>query len=416
MDERRYVEEGGLLSALESADGLSRRTLLKLGLAGAAALPLLGAAPRLARAALRDNGSPLSKPLPSDFFRVLGTNAEMRWDAAKGLGYTIPNERFFIRDHTGTPIIDAASWRLKLFGTGLRGTPALDNAVQLTYDDLRAMPKKTITCFIECAGNGRSFFQSQQGTMGAGTQWNLGGIGVASWTGVPLKEVLKRAGVTSAAVSVMPAGLDQDVVANGVNQGKVRRPFPIAKANDDVLLAYLMNGKPLPYDHGYPVRVVVPGWVGVASIKWVGQIEVSSSVLTSFWNTTQYRFTGPTYPADSPPLAEQNVKSAFELGFGAQLPAGSQTLTGRSWSAVAKIAKVEVSVDGGTTWKPAQLYGANIAKAWARWRFPWTPSPGSYTLVARATDAKGNTQEATVPFNDSGYLFGALVKYPVTVT
>jgi DMSO/TMAO reductase YedYZ molybdopterin-dependent catalytic subunit len=421
-----FFEDGRdeLLAMLEEKQGLSRRQLLKLGAVGAFSLPLLGALARgasargVATAALFDNGSPISKPLPSEWFRLLGTNAEMRWDAVKNLGYSIPNERFFVRNHTGTPIIDASTWRLKLFGSGLRGSPDVDRSVEFTYDQLRAMPRKTVTCFIECAGNGRSFFASQQGTTAAGTQWNFGGIGVASWTGVPLKEVLRRAGILPSAVDVMPAGLDQDVVSNGANQGKVRRPLPVDKANDDVLLAYLMNGKQLPFDHGFPVRVVVPGWVGIASVKWVGQIEVADHTLTSFWNTTQYRFTGPSYPADSPPLTTQVVKSAFELELNANLPAGKPVmLTGRSWSPFAKIKNVEISTDGGTSWKPAQLYGANIAKAWARWRFTWTPaSAGSYSLMARATDTAGHTQPATVPFNDGGYLFGAIVKHPVAVT
>jgi DMSO/TMAO reductase YedYZ molybdopterin-dependent catalytic subunit len=413
-----------LLAGIESEHGLSRRQVLKLGAAGAAAIPILGglarlaASPQVARAALLDNASPISKPLPTDWFIPLGTNAEMKWESVKGLGYTIPNERFFVRDHTGTPVIDASTWRLKVFGSGLQGSPDIDHALQFSYDQLRAMPRKTITCFIECAGNARSFFNTQQGTLAAGGQWRLGGIGVASWTGVPLKEVLKRAGIQSSAVSVMPAGLDQTVVAGGVDQGHVRRPFPVSKANDDVLLAYLMNGKPLPLDHGFPVRVVVPGWVGVANIKWVGQIEVSTQQQTSYWNTAQYRLIGGSYPADGPALTDQVAKSAFELPLDAHLAAGTKVvLTGRSWSPVAAIKRVDISTDGGASWKAAQLYGANIAKAWARWRFTWvTPSaPGNYTLMARATDKKGNVQPATTPFNDLGYLFGAIVKHPVVV-
>jgi DMSO/TMAO reductase YedYZ molybdopterin-dependent catalytic subunit len=403
-----------LFRVLERERGYTRRELLRLGAVG---IPLLAGFARLAapQPARADNGSPISKPLPSQYFVNFGSNAEMRWDAAAGLGYEIPNDRFFVRDHTGTPIIDSSSWQLNIFGTGLKNTPTSSDPVTFTYDQLRALPKKTIFTFIECAGNGRSFFGTQQGTPASGTQWTLGAVGVAGWTGVPLSTVLEQAGIRSSAVDVMPYGLDSTVVSNGVDAGHVRRPIPASKALDDVLLAYEMNGQPLPWDHGYPLRLVVPGWVGVANVKWVGQIEVSSTPLFSLWNTTQYVLTGSTY-SGSPPVTTQVVKSAFELAFGAQLTSRTpQTLTGRSWSGTGSIKRVDVSTDGGSTWAPATLHGANLPNAWACWAFTWTPpAPGSYTLRARATDSSGNVQPATVPFNDGGYMFGAIVQHPVT--
>src|SRR4051794_34483619 len=145
-----------LLSGLERERSLSRRQLLKLGAAG---LPLLAGFARLAvpGAARADNGSPIAKPLPPAWFTSFGTNAEMRWESVQGLGYTTPNERFFVRDHTGTPVVDGPSWRLNVFGTGLRNQPTTANPVQFSLDDLRKLPAKTLTSFIECAGNGRSF-------------------------------------------------------------------------------------------------------------------------------------------------------------------------------------------------------------------------------------------------------------------
>lgn len=341
----------------------------------------------------------------------------MRWDALGDQGYLVPNERFFVRNHTSTPTIDPDTWRLRLFGTGLRHTKK-GRLTELGYEDLLKLPSREITAFIECAGNGRSFFGTQQGTPATGTQWTLGAVGVARWRGVPLSDVLDRAGLDpKRAVDVMPEGLDPTVLVNGVDQGHVRRPLSVAKALEDVILAYEMNGDPLPPDHGFPVRLVVPGWVGIASVKWVGGIEVAGRPLFSLWNTAQYRFTGGDYPPDSPPLTEQVVKSAFELAREATLPAGvERILTGRSWSGRGGIRRVEVSVDGGETWSRARLCGPNVPKAWVRWELPWRPpAPGRYELLARATDSAKRTQPDTVRFNAAGYLFGAVVRHPVLV-
>ena len=215
----------------------------------------------------------------------------------------------------------------------------------------------------------------------------------------------------------MPQGLDATVVANGVNQGHVRRPLPVAKALDDALLAYEMNGEPLPPDHGFPVRLVVPGWIGVASIKWLGSIEVSDQPLFSPWNTTQYRMTGPTTRPTRRRSPTRSVKSAFELPLGATLPGRRAARAARAarGRATARSARVEVSTDGGATWTGAPA--ANLHRGWVRWEFAWTPTaaPGSYELLARATDGAGRTQPDAVPFNDGGYLFWAVVRHPVTV-
>jgi DMSO/TMAO reductase YedYZ molybdopterin-dependent catalytic subunit len=305
-----------------------------------------------------------------------------------------------------------------LFGTGLRDTGRKGRLAELGYEDLLKLPSREITSFIECAGNGRSFFGTQQGTPVAGTQWTLGAVGVARWRGVPLSDVLDRAGLDrKRAVDVMPEGLDATVLVNGVDQGHVRRPLPVAKALDDVILAYEMNGDPLPLDHGFPVRLVVPGWVGIANVKWVGSIEVADHPLFSLWNTAQYRCTGGDYPADSPPLTEQVVKSAFELAREATLPAGvERVVTGRSWSGKGAIRRVEVSVDGGATWERARLCKPNVPEAWVRWELPWRPAaPGRHELLARATDSAKRTQPDSSRFNTGGYLFGAVVRHPVVV-
>jgi len=156
----------------------------------------------------------------------------------------------------------------------------------------------------------------------------------------------------------------------------------------------------------------VPGWVGVASIKWVGRIEVSEQPLYSTWNTTTYRLFGDAYP-DNPVLTSQQVKSAFELAWGARLTPGPRTLTGRSWSGAGSITQVQISVDGGA-WMQARLHKPNIPMAWVRWSAPVDLAPGEHRLRARAIDRMGNTQPDSVPFNTQGYLYWGVIEHPVT--
>lgn len=392
------------------ADGVSRRDLLRLltaaGLA-ATAVPSVLTAPATAAAGI-------VKPLPEEWFTVRGTNAETRFASLAGTGYHTPVDHFFVRNHTSTPVLDAADWTLTVHGDGLtHGQP-----VEFGLDDLKRFPAVTRTAFVECAGNGRSFFTSQQGQTVSGTAWTLGAIGTASWRGARLGDVLKRAGLDRGrAVDVMPRGLDPDyLLADGTDLGRVRRPLPLRKALDDVLLAYEMNGEPLPYDHGHPVRVLVPSWIGIASIKWVGDIEVSAQPLYSPWNTDFYRLFGDAHPeGGSAPLTRQTVKSAWELAQGASLAAGAEhRLTGRSWSGHGGIVKVDVSTDGGTTWRRARLHDAPRRDGWVRWSTDWRPpAPGPYTLLARATDTTGRRQPDSAVLNTQGYLFDAVVRHPV---
>ena len=388
------------------AAGLSRRDLLKLtaavgaGLAGVAATGTTGASAA---------AGPIVKPLPPELITVLGTNAEMRWSAMADQGYLVPVDRFFVRNHTSTPIIDAADWQLRIFGAGLRHGP-----VAVTYDELRGLPGETVTAAVECAGNGRSYFTTQQQQTVSGTAWRLGAVGVARWRGVRLSTVLRHAGLGRNAVDVLPAGLDPNYVTGGVDLGPVRRPLPVRKALHDVLLAFEMNGEPLPADHGHPVRLVVPGWIGIASIKWLGSIEVSDVPLFSPWNTQFYRLFGPQYPAGGAPVDRQVIKSAFELDPGAQVPAGrTLRLRGRSWSAAGAIRHVEVSTDGGRHWRRARRVGGSEGAAWQRWEVDWRPAPGAHELLARATDVRGNTQPDVAAYNELGYLFDAVVRHPV---
>ncbi|MFJ6569092.1 sulfite oxidase [Streptomyces sp. NPDC091292] len=400
------------------AEGVSRRDLLRLAAAAGVLTTVTAARAAADTPAPRASAPGIVKPLPPELFTIRGTNAETNWPALHGTGYHTPVDRFFVRNHTSTPVLDADDWSLKVWGSGLRGAPGIDRAVEFGHRDLRRMPSVTLDAFIECAGNGRSYFTTQQGDPATGTAWTLGAIGSARWRGVPLSHVLRLAGLVRHAVDLQPRGLDDTWVSNGTDLGHVRRPLPLTKALDDVVLAYEMNGEPLPYDHGYPVRVLVPSWVGIANIKWVGDIEVSTEPLYSPWNTDLYRLFGPGHPeGGGAPLTGQTVKSAFEVAAGADFAVGGRhRLTGRSWSGGGGIRRVEVSTDGGATWRRAELHDRPRASAWSRWSTDWHPTtPGPTTLLARATDMGGRTQPSHTAPNTQGYLFDAVVRHPVTV-
>jgi DMSO/TMAO reductase YedYZ molybdopterin-dependent catalytic subunit len=363
-------------------------------------------------------GAPaILKPLPPEWFTDFGTNAETRWDSVDPKRFLTDQARLFVRNHTVTPTIDRDTWRLRVFGTGLSEPRAEGDALALSYADLRRLPFTRLTASHECTGNGRSFFASQQGTPASGTAWRLGAVGGVTWEGVLLAEVLHRLGLSADAVSIQAAGLDPEYATGGVNYGRVRRPFPVGKALDDALLVWGMNGEPLLPDHGFPVRLVLPGWVGIASIKWLGSLEVATTELTSPWNTKWYRMTGGSYPGDSPALTVNPVRSAWELGWGETIARRDEVeLTGRSWSGAAAVDRVDVSVDGGSTWTPARPYRSGHRQAWTQWRYVWKrPALGEQVLMARATDAAGRTQPLVTPFNDNGYFFDAVVRHPVTV-
>lgn len=354
---------------------------------------------------------PTIKPTPGEFFIPIGgANYETRLEQIIDRGYQTPNSLFYVRSHESTPFVDIAQWRLVVKGDGIA------KPLELTYDDILALPSVKVVRYLECAGNGRSFYDSQMKNPAQGGQWHFGAYGVAEWTGVPLSEILNRAGIKKSAVQVMATGLDAP---------RVERPIPVDKAmEDDVILAYMMNGDLLPRDHGFPVRTVVPGWVGVNNIKWVGSITVSEKPLWVDKNTNSYVLIGPGYtppqnsPAKGPPVNEQVMKSAVALPWPAYLKPGKQTIEGMAWSPNGKITKVEVSLDGGKTWETAKLGTPNTEKAGVHWTFDADLKAGQMTITPRATDDQGNVQYdvSKQKWNQQGYVYGAYVPHPVTVT
>lgn len=386
--------------------GMSRRSFLQwLGVGSGSAL-LAGC--ERGSGGMASGRGPTAAPWvkdPTPFIRH-STNLETRLETLHGL--ITPNDLFFVRNHAPTPEIDPATYRLRVEGD------AVERPLELSYDDILDLPSHTLVAYVECAGNWRRFFAELLGRAAQGGQWGTGAVGCAEWTGTQLATVLELAGVKRSVVDVNLLGLDN---------GEFNRPMPIAKALDpDTLLVYAMNGDMLPPDHGFPLRAVVPGWVGSNSVKWVGRIVVSSEKLWVKNNTTSYVLVGPDWPAeqhapaDGGPITTQNIKSALALPWPAQLRAGRQRIRGFAYSPHAPIARVEWSDDDGNSWHRATVHDSGLRHAWSRFEFAWDAVPGSHTLTLRASDSKHNTQSATVPFNEKGYLLNIPLPHPVEVS
>jgi DMSO/TMAO reductase YedYZ molybdopterin-dependent catalytic subunit len=384
---------------MKEHDGFTRRQFLASGATGAAAL--VASREAMAQATAQTQKFHV-KPVPGEIFIDHGINQETRLETLRG--HLSPASHFFIRNHTATPVLDPRTWRLRIEGE------AVERPLEIGFDELLRLPARSVTCFVECAGNGRGFFKELMGKVASGTQWRFGGIGVAEWTGVPLGAVLDLARVKRDT----PRDL-LNVLIEGLDSVKVNRPISLAKAlEDDTLLAYAFNGEPVPPDHGFPVRAIIPGWVGINNIKWVGRIEVRSSVIDVPTTTKTYVLDGPDYPSKVV-LRGQTIKSAVALPWGARLPAGRQRVRGFGWSPVGRIKSVEYSLDRGASWAPAALREPNIARAWTRWDFEWDARPGDHVILTRATDDRGNTQPASIPWNAQGYGYNVPVPHPVKV-
>ncbi len=420
---------GGLWQfALER--GMSRRRFLKLLTAGGtgavlascAGLPLPTAT---APAADESTGEGLqfSKD-PAPFIDLGGGNLEARLENMQGL--ITPSRFFFVRNNSVSLEVDAADWRISVEGD------AVSSRLELTYDDILNLPSRTFISYLECAGNHRAMFDLVKGRAAKGTQWKTGAVGNGVWTGAALREVLELAGITEKAVSVLLIGLDTSSPEEGF-----RRVMPVEKAMDpDTMLAYALNGEALPRDHGFPLRALAPGWVGAASIKWLGRIVVSSRQLWTRNNTTSYALIGDAYPPEGDslgrPLTTQTVKSALALPWPAELAAGEHRLYGFAHSPNGPIAEVEWSSSSGEAWNVSRLEEPQIQPefrhlaedfgdsafrySWTRFDFTWDVGQGEHTIMTRATDAAGNTQPDEIPFNEKGYLFNQPLPHPIRVT
>ena len=302
-----------------------------------------------------------------------------------------PNDRFYVRTHFEVPEIRRESWRLAVEGE-------VQNPFELDWDGLRAMPSRTLSSLLECSGNGRVFLDPPQTSI----RWELGAVGNAEWTGVPLAAVLERAGVKDTAVEVILEGADSGTfeAPQPPTPGAIpyARSLPMEKARSpEVLLAYRMNGEDLPPRHGHPVRAVVPGWYGMASVKWLRRIIVADRPFHGYFQTMAYAIWEHRHGMPSlVPVTEIQVKAEiarpapFEV-----VPAGEPyRVFGAAWAGEARVEAVEFSADEGASWSEATLLGDPVPFAWQFWECEWrAPArPGPLVLMARATDDRGRTQ------------------------
>ncbi len=404
--------DGETLWDFAKARGISRRRFLWLMASGGVAAVLAACGLTETSGTPRDlppepaSGSWFKDPSPL-IVHDDGKSLEARLENTRGL--VTAKSHFFVRNNSTSLDLDAVAWRLSVEGD------AVANPLDLTYNDILGLPSRALMCYLECAGNHRAMFDIVQGRAASGTQWMTGGISNGEWVGASLRDVLTLAGIANNAVSVLLVGLDTESPENGF-----RRVLPVDKAlHPDTLLAYSLNGEALPKDHGFPVRALVPGWVGSSNIKWLGQIVVSSEPLWTRNNTGSYVFIGDDYPpegeAPGKVVENQNIKSALALPWPAELPAGLHRLHGYAHSPHGPITRVEWSADSGTTWRDAELSGPQPQYSWARFELNWRGAAGDHALMTRATDTAGNVQPDSVPFNEKGYLFNQPLPHPILV-
>ena len=279
----------------------------------------------------------------------------------------------------------------------------VSNSLSLTLDDIKERPAVTVAATMECAGNGRALLSPRP----ISQPWMLEGIGTAQWTGTALRGILEEAGVGADAAEVLFTGLDRGVQGDEVQY--YQRSLSIEEATrEEVLLAYGMNGEPLQPQHGYPLRLIVPGWYGMTSVKWLDRIELIREPFAGYQTAHQYRY---AKDADDPgePMTLMKVR-ALMIPPGIPdfmtrtrlVEAGTVTLTGRAWAGRLGVSRVEISVDGGSTWSETQLEEHVSKYAWRGWSFAWDAVPGRHTLCVRATDSEENVQPVDQPWNFQG--------------
>jgi DMSO/TMAO reductase YedYZ molybdopterin-dependent catalytic subunit len=322
-------------------------------------------------------------------------------------GVVMPHGRFYIRNHFQIPTLDAAAFRLSVGGL-------VDRPLSLSLRDVQNMQSQTLVVTLECAGNGRTKFDPPA----PGEKWALGAVSTAEWTGVPLKEILDHAGVRMNAREVVFRGADHGHVDGTPEVIRFERSLGLDDAREaGGLLAYAMNGEPLPIQHGYPLRLIVPSWYAVASVKWLTEIELIDRPLVAHYQTEKYWYEWPREGGlVREPVTLKQVRSLItDPDPGNELPAGSFAVRGVAWSGAAPIARVEVSV-GNHGWQDARLVGERNRHSWQWWELlTRVEKPGDVLLRARATDLAGRTQPESAAWNRLGYGNNFIHEVPIRV-
>ena len=309
--------------------------------------------------------------------------------------YLTPNEVFFVRSHFGPPVIDPGQWRLEFDGL-------IQTSRVVTLNDLKKIPAVTLPATLQCAGNGRAFYQPPV----PGAQWQYGGVGNAEWRGVRLVDVLKSLQPLPGAHHVQCVGYDLPPMPT---VPAFKRSIPMERAMaSDTLLAFEMNGEPLPVLHGGPLRLVVPGWAGENWTKWLRHITVQEKEASGFYMEAGYRVPGKNgskVPASVFPIKSLIARPAD----GTSMALAPVTVAGVAFTGSGTVTEVEISTDNGASWSKADLEPQKSPGAWQLWRYQWTPArPGKYVIAARATDSTGAVQPDVTPWNKGGYLWNGI--------
>ena len=333
---------------------------------------------------LRDEGPPADDAFYREEVQLALRNRGMPLEALR-YGVT-PTGLHYLLTHFDIPYVDSAAWSLLIEGNVRR-------PLQLSLAEIRSRPSRTFTVTMECAGNGRALMQPRP----VSQPWLVEAVGTAEWTGTPLRPLLEEAGLTADAREVLFTGLDKGVQGEEVQY--YQRSLTLADAlREEVLLAYEMNGEPLQPQHGFPLRLLVPGWYGMTSVKWLHGIEVIDKPFDGYQMAQSYRYSknaeDPGDPVDLIRVRALMVPPGIPdfLTRGRLAAAGPVTLQGRAWAGRLRVVRVEVSVDAGATWSDAKLEPPLGEYAWRGWTFEWQAEPGKHELRVRATDEEGHCQ------------------------
>ena len=319
-------------------------------------------------------------------------NAETPLDVL--LAPVTPVESFYKRNHFPIPQLTADEWRLQIHGVGVQPQT-------LTLADIQALPAKTIDLVLECAGNGRKSMQPPP----AGVAWNLGAVSRGRFRGAPLAALLDRLELAPGVAEVQFTGADHGAVRSGAETAYARSLTLAQARHPDVLLAWEMNGAPLTPEHGFPLRLIVPDWYGMAAVKWLTEITFLAHTFAGFFQVDDYVFVGEPGLPNGAPATTMWVRALLLSPLdGVVCEYGPIEMRGVAWVGEGEVSRVDLSFDGGATWQATALDNPSGAYTAQPWRFTWNPArPGEVEILVRATDSAGNSQPLQPRGNKGGY-------------